>query len=334
MNTDGQSVIATKHSIHGMRDFHASLTQLAVYVREHPEVRRGTFVARLPRMSAERVRQEWGKLKAVLRPELSRRLALVAVAPGDDVMLPDDAGTRNIAELVHRMLEGNTSERAQRRGASRWSRKSYEVWKVLLGAWLRREAALPLHEIQRRSGASYPTVSMLLDRLERIDELTRTSNRSAALTALPRRSLAEVLALGDGLRETHHFTDGSGRSPDAHDLARRIKAKGRDVAFGGVEAARYYTPDFNLNGLPRIDVTVGADADLSWVKSTDPALVETPQTSGGSALLVVHRLLRPEPAFIRATGATFADPAEVLLDLHELRLTEQADEFVQGVREK
>ena len=334
VNADAQHVIATKHSIHGMRDFHASLTQLAVYLREHPAVRRGTFVARLPRMSAERVRQEWEKVKAVLRPDLSRRLALVAVAPGDDVMVPDDADTRNIAELLHRMLEGRTSERAQGRGASRWSRKSYEVWKVLLGAWLRREGALPLHEIQRRSGASYPTVSMLLDRLQRIDELVRTSNRSAALTTLPRRSLAEVIALGDGLRETHHFTDRSGRSPNAHDLARRIKAKGRDVAFGGVEAARYYTPDFNLNGYPRIDVTVGADADLSWVKSVDPAFAETPQTSSGSALLVVHRLLRPEPAFVRVNGATFADPAEVLLDLHELRLTEQAEEFVQGVREK
>jgi hypothetical protein len=175
---------------------------------------------------------------------------------------------------------------------------------------------------------------MLLDRLQSLDELERTSNRSATLTALPRRSLAEVLALGDGLRETHRFVDRSGRSPDARDLVRRIMAKSREAALGGVEAARYYMPDFNLNGHPRIDVTVGADPDFSWVKTVDPALAEMPPTSGASARLVVHRLRRPESNFTRTPGGAFADPAEVLLDLHELRLTEQADEFVNAVRER
>ena len=334
VSADGKHAITTKHSIGGARDLHASLTQLAVYVREHPEVHRATFVVRLPRMSAERALHEWQQVNSVLRPDLCRRLALVAVAPDGDVVVPDDTETRSIAAHVHRLLDGVTPVHAHAGGAWRWSRKSYEVWKVLLGAWLRREAPLPLHEIQRRSGASYPSVSILLDRLESFDELERTSNRSATLTALPRRSLGEVVALGDGLRETHHFVDRTGRSPDARDLVRRITAKARDTALGGVEAARYYMPNFNLNGHPRIDVTVGAEADLSWVKMVDPALAETPPSSGASAPLVVHRLRRPEANFTRTPkGATFADPAEVLLDLHDLRLTEQADEFVHAVRE-
>jgi hypothetical protein len=50
-------------------------------------------------------------------------------------------------------------------------------------------------------------------------------------------------------------------------------------------------------------------------------------------MLVVHRLRRRDPRFEHAdSGALFADPAEVLLDLHELRLVDQADEFVRAMR--
>ncbi len=63
----------------------------------------------------------------------------------------------------------------------------------------------------------------------------------------------------------------------------------------------------------------------------DPALVEAPLSAGGpSPALVVHKLRRPEPRFVRSRQKqhVFADPADVLLDLHELRLIEQADDFI------
>ena len=341
MSSDGHRAITTKYSVQGARDLHASLMQLAIYLTAHPAVRTATFVVRLPRMSAKRVSREWKSVTSILRPELSRRLALVAVAPDGDAVIPDDAETRSIAEHAHHALAAITSVRAEEaHGAARWSwsPKSYEVWKVLLDAWLRRERALPLHEIQRRAGTSYPIVSALLDRLETLGELERSSNRSATLTALPQRSLGEVLVLGDGLRETHHFVDRSGRPSNARDLIRRIIAKAPEAALAGVEAARHYMPDFNLNGHPRIDVTIGADLDLSWVKRVDPALAAAPSASGSTDLalapLVVHRLRRPESGFIRSRGTTYADPAEVLLDLHELRLAEQADELVHALRER
>jgi hypothetical protein len=339
ISSDGHRTITTKYFVQGARDLHASLMQLAIYLTAHPAVRTATFVVRLPRMSAKRVSREWKSVTSVLRPELSRRLALVAVAPDGDAVIPDDAETRSIAEHAHHALAAITSVRAEDgHGAARWSwsPKSYEVWKVLLGAWLRRERALPLHEIQRRSGTSYPIVSALLDRLETLGELERSSNRSATLTDLPRRSLGEVLVLG--LRETHHFVDRSGRPSNARDLIRRIIAKAPEAALAGVEAARHYMPDFNLNGHPRIDVTIGADLDLSWVKRVDPALAAalpaSVATDPALAPLVVHRVRRPESGFIRYRGTTYADPAEVLLDLYELRLPEQANELVHSLRER
>lgn len=336
---DGAWAVELKASVHGARDLQAALTQLAIYVDGHPHVRRATLVARFPRMTAERVLAEWMRAQAVLRPAVAERLALVALAPdGDSVVPRDDPEASRILAIARHTFDATAPKASTRASAPRWSRKTYEVWKVLLDAWLRREPPLPLHEIERRSGASYPSVSDLLGRLEASGELERTSSRSATLTGPPRRSLAEVLALGDGLRETHRFVDRSGRAPDARDLVRRFVAKsGADAALGGVEAARHYMPSFNLNGLPRVDVTVTARDDLGWVRKLDPALAEGPPSSStGSPALVVHRLRRPIARFdaAQSAGVSFADPAEVLLDLHELRLAEQAEELVRALRER
>ena len=206
---------------------------------------------------------------------------------------------------------------------------------MLLDAWLRCEPPLPLHELERRSGASYPAVAATLRRLDAVGELERTTSRSAGFTTAPRKTLAEVLALGEQLRETHRFIDSSGGAPNTADLVRRIAAKaGATVALGGVEGARHYVRAFDLNGLPRVDVTVLAQDELAWVKKVDPALVEAPLSAGGpSPALVVHKLRRPEPRFVQSNKQhVFADPAEVLLDLHELRLIEQADDFISTMR--
>ena len=331
VSTDGRHAIAAKHSAHGARDLQTSLTRLALYLDEHADAHRATFVVFLPRMSAARARHEWEMASAVLRKDLSRRLALVALAHNGDVLIPDDPEARNVAAHVPRTIDLVPSS-SPARSTLRWSSKSYEIWKVLLGAWLRREGPLPLHEIQRRSGASYPSVSILLERLQSLGELERTSNRSAVFTGFPRRTLNEVQALGDGLRETRRFIDRSGRRPEAGALIHRISTKAGGTALGGVAAARYYMPAFNLNGNPRADVTVAAGDDLSWVRLVDPALAIA-EGSEIPAALVVHRLRRPVPDFMRAPrGMVFADPAEVLLDLYELRLIEQADELVDAIR--
>ncbi len=337
-SSDRSSTIEAKASLLGARDLHAALVQLALELDRTPTLRRATLVAQFPKMSSERVLEEWERVRAVMKPDVAARLALVALTPDLDVAVPrSEPELTQLVAMARCALDSAGPKRSPRASAPRWSRKTYEVWNVLLDAWLRREPPLPLHEIQRRSGASYPSVSGLLDRLERTGELERRSNRSAALTGLPRGSLAEVLALGDGLRETHRFVDRSGRAPDARDLVRRVAAKGgRHVALGGVEAARHYMPSFDLNGLPRVDVTVADNDDLAWVKKVDPALAEVaPSSAATTPTLVVHRLGRSDPRFDRASpsGMPFAGPAEVLLDLHELRLVDQADELVRALRE-
>ena len=105
--------------------------------------------------------------------------------------------------------------------------------------------------------------------------------------------------------------------------------------IGGVVAARHYAPDFDLNGVPRLDVTAQTGTDPAWVTSLDPALrLATMQER--SPVLVVHQSRRSRAMDDGKEGGigSFASPAETLLDLYELRLTEQADDFVRSMRRK
>jgi DNA-binding MarR family transcriptional regulator len=335
-SADHATVIELKASMTGARDLNAALFRLASYAASNAGVQRAVLVARLPKLSASRAHDEWRRLTAMLRPSIMKKLALVALASDEDVILP--AGDPELARLATAAREAarGTESRAAHHAWAPWSSRNYEVWKVLLGAWLRSEAPVAIQELARRSGASHPTISAVLSRLESTGELERTRSRAARLTGLPRASLAEILLLGDRLRSTVHYHDGSGRPPDAKRLLDRITKKAPpDVAVGGVAAARFYTPSFDLHGLPRVQLTIAQGASLEWLVQVDPALQRTPGLAGAPIpLLMVHRLARPEPSFEHdpATHTTFADPAEVLLDLYELRLAEQADDFVRTMR--
>lgn len=247
-----------------------------MYLQRTRIVPTAILVARFPRMNAARTATEWERALSVLRPELARRLVLTAITADAAVVLPPDDpnGTRIAAILQERSpTAANSHSRAPAAG-HRWSAKSFEIWKILLEAWLRREAPLPLHEIQRRAGVSYPTVAKLLEHLRASGEIERTSSRSVSLIDLPRRTLSEVAALRHGLRPTHFFYDRIHASPDLAALARRVATKtGRDAGLGGVAGARHYMPSFDLNGLPRVDVTAAEGVDvLRLAKRIDPAL--------------------------------------------------------------
>jgi hypothetical protein len=102
-------------------------------------------------------------------------------------------------------------------------------------------------------------------------------------------------------------------------------------ALGGVEAARHWDPDFDLNGIPRIDFTLQVPGnqtpDLDFLRKIDPSLRVSAEGSPTRNVLAIHVLRRPESYFDadHKDGTRFADPVETLLDLQELRLGEQAD---------
>jgi hypothetical protein len=76
-----------------------------------------------------------------------------------------------------------------------------------------------------------------------------------------------------------------------------------------------------------VDVLVDGDAPSEWVHRLDPALRATSPTAP-SPVLVVHPLRALGARQIRKGRLRLASEVETLLDLYEMRLTEQAEEMV------
>ena len=334
---DGASrhVIELKERLNAVRELHAAITQLAVFAGRLPELERAWLLIRQTKLTVPRLQHEWGEVLRVLRPELAGKLAGVAIS--SRAVWKSDSGLRlpSVERWVERCTMGRDtvhSEVPLRVHPVVPTAKFFDVWKVLLSAWLQKEGALAVHTVAERAGAAYPTVAEALKRLEHRGEVRRRSDRSVELRGWPRKTYGELESLLPALRKTAWFVDRSGRAPDSAQLLRRLrKLAVPQVALGGVEAARHLDPSLDLLGTPRVDLTVHAPngaADLGFVREIDPAL--TPTDAEGGTVLAVHLLTRQQSLFVdHGAGLPLADPAEVALDLGELRLTSQLFEFVQ-----
>ncbi|MDO9020190.1 MAG: hypothetical protein Q7V43_24915 [Myxococcales bacterium] len=346
LGRDKLQALVLKFALHGVRDLHAAAIHLALQLTARPGpgeaplgpgLRRAILVAYVGRIGLGRIEEEWKRVLNALRPDLPERLALVAVAAEGAVTVPQHDGELGwLAQCALASLDPDARTKRRALQTMTWTEKAFDVWMVLLDAWLGREAPLLMSEIARRSRCSTPTVAATVRHLEDRNEVSRTSARRAGLRSLPRGSLGEILVLADHLRSTVRYVDGSGRRPDPEDLLRRVGVKAPEsVAVGGVAAARHYVPAFDLNGLPRVDVTTLERDASSWVARLDPALrPANPQER--SPVLVVHHRRRTAPDGPPSPRESYpiTSPAEVLLDLYDLRLTEQADDFVQTLRRK
>ena len=271
------------------------------------------------------MRRAWSEWISVLAPDVADRLQLVMVSADAQVVIPEDESGRTIARALHTASAALESAAAHARPD-----RSYEVLKILLVRWLRREPPISMHELQAQSGLSHPTVALRLRELG--DQVRRRSNRSVELSEFPTSTWAELVALSPRVRRSVGFVDRSGRSGD---LAAMLERLGRQqpphVAVGGVVAARHWQPTFDLDGIPRLDLELHAPdgvAQLEFLRRLDPAL--TPADGRSVPTVVVHLVTRASSLFTDDPDRRlpWADPVEVLLDLNQLRLTQQAEAFV------
>ncbi len=334
---DGRTVIEVKLGAQGIRDLHGALIQLALYLDRNRSVERAVLVMRFPRMSLETARKAWESARNLLAPAIGNRLGVVLLLPGEPRMWfdPEDGAMAAIARSI---ADSPVAPSLSPTDASiPTSKKFFETWKVLLRAWLKREKPLTGRRLAEVADCSYPMVLRFIDFLRRRNELKGPGDTSSLeLRSFPRTTFEQAVGLSDGLRRTEWFADTSGRAPDPDALLRRLqKMRPKGVGVGGVAAARTIDPSFDLHGTPRLDLTYWvpskAPGSLAFVTSLDPAL--WPSTTKDGAVLAVHRLTRAEPLF--ETGESLwsvADPVEILLDLHELRLGAQANALVKHLR--
>jgi hypothetical protein len=251
-------------------------------------------------------------------------LSIVLLREDHYIGLPQDLGN-DFRGWLDGLVEQKTRSREVR------SRESfYDILEVLVHRWLLGKGPVTREWLMKIVGCSYPTVATTLRRLE--SSLRQQSDRRVELRYFPREEWWRLLAVADQIRSTSHFVDRSGQPHTLESLIKRLRGLGRDdIALGGATGARHYQPDLNLAGAPRLDLSVhsrGRKIDLGFVRELDPALKQS-QSREDPSRVVVHLVRRADSLFERSDdGLVWADPVECLLDLHENRLEQQAQEFV------
>ncbi len=182
------------------------------------------------------------------------------------------------------------------------------------------------HELQRITDLSYPAVARALGEIgDRVED----GYRALRLRDFPRDAWDRLLATRSTWRRSHAYCVGTGLPFKPERVIREIRELERqDLAFGGVIGARSYRP-IDLIGIPRLDISMHAPAgmmDLSWVAGAAPEL--RPCKPGEMPHLVVHAVRRAESLFRTTPDGMIADRAEVLLDLQDMRLDDQAATFI------
>lgn len=306
-----------------VRDLRARLLPLAASIADDPRIERACLLLVVDRLTRRRLSEEWDGLMAVLRPELARRLAIVAVGEDFELCLPDDSAELvELAEIGRGLLDPSVPPRLPR------MTKSLEVLKVLLVRWLLGQGPIARGELGKQAGCSYPTVAKAVERFGGV--IRERSDRSVELTSFPREAWHELLALSPTHRARLAYSDLTGRRADPEGLLRRLrKLKPPQVALGGVAAAHHWDPHFDLRGMPRLDLSLATEAgmDLGFLRGLAPGL--GPLEGDGAPVLVVHPLQRPKALFAPGGELPIADPVETLLDLSELRLSDQSEALIE-----
>ena len=263
-------------------------------------------------------------IERTLRPAMVKRLSLAVRRESEIFPI---AGELKPA-LAKRLLD--SVDREARRQPYRAPQSSDTVLLVLLDQWFLRKGPMTAQWLMHAVGCSYPTVAKALRGLR--DEIKRFPDRRFQLWGFPQDRWNRIVANRERAHPTLHYADRSGQPRNAESLLRRTAKLDRDdIAIGGVFAARYYYPELDLRGTPRLDLTLHSPdgrADLSFVENLDPAL-ERVTGKDERATLAIHVLRRQASLFETAPdGLPWADPVSTLLDLYDARLDFQAKEFL------
>lgn len=326
-----------KLNIQGVRDLQAATVQLARVLSDKPELRQGVLAVRIPSISSDRLRKEWASVKSLLRPTLASKLALISVGGNQPWSDPTEPDLEKLAVVIHSHAAGTGRQASVPRQAI--TPKFFEIFKILLNHWLRNRGPMQIAEIIAQSGSSYPTVAEAVNHLVEKHEVIRRTNRHVEMLTFPRRTWGEILALSLSLRMPTYFADTSGRPSDPQALLKKVGDKAPpELAAGGVIAARYWDRSFDLNGIPRLDLSIHAPRQqfsTDAIKQADPALAIVGSRSA-NIVLALRPILRRAALFERPAKGPLpvVDPVETLLDLHELGLINQAEELIGRMAER
>jgi hypothetical protein len=325
----GHRLIEVTAGATALRSVRLGLMQLAYATAARPGSE-GFLVLPDVAVTRKRLQREWQLAASALKPELLDRLSICVGDEKRFVGIPrdPDAETQGILSQVV-AAERTIAGPGRTRGSA-----AFVVLKILLHHWLTDGGLVTTEWLARTSGYSYPTIAGVLHGLGSLVE--RRSDRRLRLRWFSREEFARLLAGSDRARDTVRYGDRSGqsRSPEQH-VRRLEQLAPAGVGIGGVLGAKHHFREFDLVGVPRLDLSQHCprrNLELRFIEELDPALkrVEDPLEP---ATVVVHAVRHADPLFTpREGGLWWADPVECLLDLHEAHLDTQAASFLDALQ--
>jgi hypothetical protein len=152
------------------RVLRAELMAMASHVARDPS-RTATLRLVRPRISEERLEEEWRAAASALRPAVLSRPPQVVFPDGRSRLLGASPG---VPPAV-----GDARDSAALNGTRLPSRDlSFAVEKVLVWAWFTRRGPLTRKWLERTAGCSYPTVASVVSGLDALCVGTRTVGSS------------------------------------------------------------------------------------------------------------------------------------------------------------
>tara|TARA_R100000027_G_scaffold64353_1_gene57747 strand:+ start:2555 stop:3610 length:1056 start_codon:yes stop_codon:yes gene_type:complete len=326
----GNTVLEYKRGIKDVRMLRDSLTQLAMTVGHDPMIY-GILLLDEPKISADRIQGEWEGFRSIIRDEITDRLSLFPKY-GTEEQSPElfrnssplDSST--IHELFHQL---------QRKDPKKHSRNPdafSTILKILLLYWFRGLGPVSSSHLGDLADCSYPTIKAAREKLEKY--LKEDPRRGVELRRFPESAWTKLLADSEDVRQTRRFVSAAPR-PALKNAEKANKLSSVQYAIGGIIGARHHFPGIDLVGEPRLDLIAFQQSDREIEKAIskiDPSL--RPAETGQTAQVVIHRLHRRESYFQEdKDGRTVTDEVECLLDLYDARLDQQAQEFLDHLKD-
>ncbi len=315
-------------AIRGVRD---GLFQLAHALAEKPGLHGFLFLID-PSLTESRLFEEWEKVERIFRHDIISRLKIFVYKTGHIYGIPTPPDPKLCDELKLICKDELTCDGILLPNPD----FNFEVIKILIYQWLMKKGPMTSNWIAETAGCNYRTVANTLESLG--NAIVRLSDRRVELRYFPKDDWARLIAISKKSRVTRRFIDSSGQPRSIESMLQRIKKMGHpEIAVGGILGARQFYPEIDLVGTPRLDLSVHCpdkNMDITFIELLDPAL-KREDAPDIPAVLVLHFIRRRDSFFkIEPNGASWADPVECLLDLHEMRLESQALEFLNALRPK
>lgn len=303
------------------RDLRARLVD-AAYALPEMRARRLLILLFNGLLSRSRLEQEITRFRSIVRPEIGQAI---------DAMLMTD-----LDDLQRLGLDGEEHAALRQYVQSALGRKPRFATKeavvgMLLHRWIERDEPARISAIAAAAGASLPTVYGALESI-RPECIMRANGTQIGISRFWLEDWVKWLDSAAGGPKAR-FVDRSGSPRSAEKLSRRLFELGRkDLAVGGVLAARHILPGLDIVSAPHLDILVHGDAhsDLSFVQQLDPGLVRD-DSAADRAHVVVHFINRPVSLFREEGDAVWGDILDCMANLWSAGMTDQVEEIIRSI---